>query len=136
MLMEAWDDDNVDVDRLINRIIYGVMHHPAQRDMGEDGARDGRAIMFRSVEEWWNDMGDAAKDEYRQKLSRNGVERGENHKEGVQDTGHGHGCSGKLGMHKQFGSGDTMEDKIASAAAGAIIGGKQISAEPPLREHH
>lgn len=124
-LMQAWDDDNVDIDRLCNRIIAGVLHHPAQREQGEDGAEECRKIMFRSVEQWWRDMDDSQKDDYRRKLSRNGVERGENHKEGVQDTGHGHGCSGKLGMHKQFANDgpQTMEDKIASQAAGAIIGG-------------
>ncbi|KAI1455755.1 Het-C-domain-containing protein [Annulohypoxylon moriforme] len=120
-LMEAWDDESVDVDRLMNRIINGVLHHPAQRDMGEDGARDGRQIMFRSVEEWWNQMDDGAKDEYRQKLSRRGVQNGENHKEGVQDCGHG--CGKPLGMHKNFAQGGTMEDRIAGAAAGAIVGG-------------
>lgn len=123
-IMEAIDDEGADIDRVCSRIIYGVLHHPAQRDQGEDGAREGREIMFRSVEEWWNDMPENAKDEYRNKLSRNGVKNGENHKEGVHDTGHGHGCSGKLSMHKQFGGGDqSVEDKIASAAAGAIIGG-------------
>lgn len=124
-IMEAIDDEGADIDRVCSRIIYGVLHHPAQRDQGQDGAREGREIMFRSVEEWWNDMSDDAKDEYRRKLSRNGVKNGENHKEGVHDTGHGHGCSGKLSMHKQFGGGgdQSVEDKIASAAAGAIIGG-------------
>ncbi|KAI1091564.1 Het-C-domain-containing protein [Rostrohypoxylon terebratum] len=120
-LMEAWDDESVDVDRLMNRIINGVLHHPAQRDMGEDGARDGRQIMFRSIEEWWNELDDGAKDEYRQKLSRRGVKNGENHKEGVQDCGHG--CGKPLGMHKNFAQGGTMEDRIAGAAAGAIMGG-------------
>ncbi|KAI0882288.1 Het-C-domain-containing protein [Annulohypoxylon maeteangense] len=120
-LMEAWDDESIDVDRLMDRIINGVLHHPAQRDMGEDGARDGRQIMFRSVEEWWNQMDDDAKDEYRQKLSRRGVQNGENHKEGVQDSGHG--CGKPLGMHKNFAGGGSMEDRIAGAAAGAIVGG-------------
>lgn len=126
-LMRAWDDDNVVIKRVCSRIIGGVMHHPAQREMGEDGAEKGRELMFQSVEEWWNEMSDDAKEEYRSKLSRNGVKRGENHKEGVQDTGHGHGCGGKLSMHKQFadgeGEGDSMEDRIAGAAAGAILGG-------------
>lgn len=124
-IMEAIDDEGADIDRVCSRIIHGVLHHPAQRDQGQDGAREGREMMFRSVEEWWNDMSDDAKDEYRRKLSRNGVKNGENHKEGVHDTGHGHGCSGKLSMHKQFGQGgdQSVEDKIASAAAGAIIGG-------------
>ncbi|ROW07695.1 hypothetical protein VMCG_03491 [Cytospora schulzeri] len=124
-IMSAWDDDDVVIKHVCSRIIGGVLHHPAQREMGEDGAEECRSLMFRSVEEWWSDMSDDAKDEYRRKLSRSGVKRGENHKEGVQDTGHGHGCGGKLHMHKQFGDGedDTMEDKIAGAAAGAIIGG-------------
>ncbi|KAI2604007.1 Het-C-domain-containing protein [Hypoxylon fragiforme] len=120
-IMDAWDDEGADVDRLMNRIINGVLHHPAQRDMGEDGARDGRKIMFRSVEEWWNEMDDSAKDDYRQKLSRNGVENGENHKEGVEDCGHG--CGKPLGMHKNFAEGGTMEDRIAGAASGAIVEG-------------
>ncbi|CAJ2500550.1 Uu.00g034030.m01.CDS01 [Anthostomella pinea] len=120
-LMEAWDDEGVDIDRLLNRIISGVFHHPAQRGMGEDGARNGREIMFRSVEDWWNEMDDRAKDDYRQKLSRDGVERGENHKEGVEDSGHG--CGKPLGMHKNFAEGGTMEDRIANAAAGAIFEG-------------
>ncbi|KAI1477108.1 Het-C-domain-containing protein [Daldinia eschscholtzii] len=120
-LMEAWDDEGADVDRLLNRIIYGVLHHPAQRDLGEDGARDGRQIMFRSVEEWWNQMDEGAKDEYRQKLSRDGVFNGENHKEGVHDSGHG--CGKPLGMHKNFAEGGSMEDRIASQAASAIVGG-------------
>ncbi|KAJ9133097.1 Het-C-domain-containing protein [Coniochaeta hoffmannii] len=123
-IMEAWDNDNTDVDRLLNRIINGVMHHPAQRDQGEDGARDGRSIMFRTVEEWWNQKDSREQQDYRRKLSREGVERGENHKEGVHDTGHG-SCK-PIGMHKQFGGqggGNTMEDQIATAAAGAIIGG-------------
>lgn len=119
--MEAWDDDGADVDRLMNRIITGILHHPAQRDMGEDGARDGRKIMFRSVEEWWGQLDDGAKDEFRQKLSRDGVQNGENHKEGVHDTGHG--CGGHLGMQKNFAKGGTMEDRIAGAAAGAIVEG-------------
>lgn len=123
-LMDAIDNPSTDIDRTMNRIISGVLHHPAQRDQGEDGARDGRALMFQSVQEWWSGVD---QDDYRRKLSRSGVERGENHKEGVQDTGHGHGCAGKLGMHKQFGGGDSgpqsMEDKIANEAAGAIVSG-------------
>lgn len=120
-IMEAWDDDSVDIDRTLNRIVNGVLHHPAQRHMGEDGAEDGRNIMFRSVEEWWNDMSDDAKDEYRQKLSREGVQNGQNHKEGVHDTGHG--CGKPLGMNKTFHGGGTIEDRIAGAAAGAIFEG-------------
>ncbi|KAI5864905.1 Het-C-domain-containing protein [Durotheca rogersii] len=120
-IMEAWDDDGIDIDRTMSRIVNGILHHPAQRDQGEDGARDGRQIIFRSVEEWWDQIDEGAKDEYRRKLSREGVENGENHREGVHDSGHG--CGKPLGMHKNFAKGGTMEDRIASAAAGAIVGG-------------
>lgn len=120
-LMEAWDDEGVDIRRLNDRIINGILHHPAQRDLGDDGARDGREIMFRTVEEWWSSLGDNSKDDYRRKLSREGVQNGENHKEGVQDSGHG--CGKPLGMHKNFAKGGTFEDRIAGAAAGAIMEG-------------
>lgn len=122
-LMEAWDDEGVDVDRTMDRIINGVMHHPAQREMGDDGARDCREIMMRSVEEWWSELGSQGQDEYRQKLSREGVLNGQNHREGVHDTGHG--CGKPLGMHKNYAGsgGGSIEDQIASNAANAIIGG-------------
>ena len=119
-LMECWDDEGKDVDRTLDTIIYGVLHHPAQRETGSRGANEGRALIFQSVEEWWGGMSDQARDELREKLSRRGVENGQNHKEGVHDTGHG--CGGKLHMHKNYAP-ETMEDKIASAAVGAIMGG-------------
>ncbi|KAF4784077.1 heterokaryon incompatibility protein Het-C [Colletotrichum scovillei] len=122
-LMEAIDNDSVDVNRTLNRIIFGVLHHPAQRDMGDDGAREGRQQIFQFFEEWWNNMDRSQQDDYRRKLSREGVQRGENHKEGVHDTGHGHGCSGKLHMRKQFGEPKNWEDKVADQAAGAILEG-------------
>ncbi|TDZ40278.1 Translation initiation factor IF-2 [Colletotrichum spinosum] len=122
-LMEAIDDENVDVNRTLNRIIFGVLHHPAQRDMGDDGAREGRQKIFQFIEEWWNSMDRSQQDDYRRKLSREGVQRGENHKEGEHDTGHGHGCNGKLHMRKQFGEPKTWEDKVADKAAGAILEG-------------
>ncbi|CAG9989788.1 unnamed protein product [Clonostachys byssicola] len=122
-IMEAIDDESVDVNRLVTRIVNGVMHHPAQREMGDDGAQEGRQQIFQAVQEWWSEMGEDQRQDYRRKLSRRGVQNGENHKEGVYDTGHGHGCSGKLKMQKLYGEPETMEDKIASAAAGAIISG-------------
>ncbi|KAK4252210.1 heterokaryon incompatibility protein Het-C-domain-containing protein [Corynascus novoguineensis] len=122
-IMEAWDDDGVDVDRLLTKIIYGVLHHPAQRNMGPDGAAEGRKLIFGMVREWWEDMSDRQRDEYRRKLSRRGVEKGDNHREGQRDCGHG--CGGKLKMRKNFRNEapKTMEDKIAGAAADAIMGG-------------
>ncbi|CEJ89173.1 Putative Heterokaryon incompatibility protein Het-C [[Torrubiella] hemipterigena] len=122
-LMEAMDDDNVDVNRLCDRIITGVMHHPAQRNMGEDGAREARGQIFESVVDWWRQMDNGQREDYKRKLSRDGVFRGENHKEGVHDTGHGHGCSGKLEMRRLYGEPETVETKIAGAAAQAIFQG-------------
>ncbi|KAF3931050.1 hypothetical protein ABW20_dc0104514 [Dactylellina cionopaga] len=120
-IMQAWDDEGTDINRLMDRIIHGVLHHPAQRNMGDDGADEGRRIMFSSVQEWWGSIGERAQDELRDKISRRGVENGENHKEGVED--HGHGCGKPLGMHKNFAKGGTMEDRIAGMATDAIVGG-------------
>ncbi|KAJ6256476.1 hypothetical protein Dda_8338 [Drechslerella dactyloides] len=120
-IMSAWDDEGTDVNRLMDRIIRGVLHHPAQRDEGDNEAKEGRRIMFSSIEEWWSQMDRGQKDEYRRKLSRRGVENGENHKEGVHDSGHG--CGKPLGMRKNFSGGGTLEDRVASAAADAIVGG-------------
>ncbi|KAH6650075.1 heterokaryon incompatibility protein Het-C-domain-containing protein [Chaetomium tenue] len=122
-IMDAWDDESIDVDQLLNTIIYGVLHHPAQREQGPAGAREGRELIFGMVREWWEDMSEGQREEYRGKLSREGVERGENHREGQTDCGHG--CGGKLKMHKNFRNEEekTMEDRIAGAAADAIMGG-------------
>ncbi|KAL2259125.1 hypothetical protein VTK26DRAFT_7326 [Humicola hyalothermophila] len=122
-LMEAWDDEYADVDRVCTKIIYGVLHHPAQRRMGPDGAEEGRRLIYDTVREWWEDMSEHQRDEYRRKLSREGVEAGHNHKEGQHDCGHG--CGGKLKMRKNFKNAEpeTLEDRIAGAAADAIIGG-------------
>ncbi|KAF3940994.1 hypothetical protein ABW19_dt0209592 [Dactylella cylindrospora] len=117
-IMEAWDDDGKDINKLCDKIIHGVLHHPAQRNEGTD-EKEGRAIMFKSVEEWWNGLSDDAKEEHREKLSREGVEQGRNHRENEHDTGHG--CGKPLGLHKSFGQGGTLEDRIAAAAAGAIM---------------
>ncbi|KAH7319983.1 heterokaryon incompatibility protein Het-C-domain-containing protein [Stachybotrys elegans] len=122
-IMKAIDDEGADVDRLLTRVIYGVLHHPAQRDMGRDGISEGRQRLFGVVKDWWEEKGDNQRDDYRRKLSRRGVQNGENHKEGVHDTGHGHGCVGKLKMQKLYGTPDTLEDKIAGAAADAIVKG-------------
>ncbi|KAK6509652.1 hypothetical protein TWF481_004383 [Arthrobotrys musiformis] len=117
-IMEAWDDDGVDVDRLMTRIVNGVLHHPAQRDQGEDGAEEGRRVMFSSIEEWWNTMPDDVKEEHRRYLSREGVENGENH-QGALDTGHG--CGGPLHMHNNFAKGGSLEDRIAGKVADALV---------------
>ncbi|KAF3180938.1 hypothetical protein TWF751_010153 [Orbilia oligospora] len=117
-IMEAWDDEGVDVDRLMTRIVNGVLYHPAQRDQGEDGAEEGRRVMFSSVEDWWNSMPDDVKEEHRRWLSREGVENGENH-QGQLDTGHG--CGGPLSMHNNFAKGGSLEDRIAGKVADALV---------------
>ncbi|KAK8091337.1 Het-C-domain-containing protein [Apiospora phragmitis] len=123
-LMEAMDDESLSVRRAVDRIIDGVLHHPAHRDQGRHGASEGRQLFFRSVEHWWNDIPPEGQDDYLRRLSREGVLAGENHKEGEWDSGHGHGCLGKLEQHQQHGGGkqkkEEWDDKIAAAAADAI----------------
>lgn len=88
-LIACWDDESIDVDRTLTRIVTGVFHHPALRDYGDDGAADGRRLMFATVQTWWSEKDEQEKDTLRDQLSRDGVEQGRNHKEGVQDHGHG-----------------------------------------------
>lgn len=134
-IVECWDDEGVDVDRTLDRIINGVFHHPAQREQGRDGVSDGRQLMFRIVQEWWESKSDRERDDLRDKLSRDGVENGRNHKEGVHDSGHG--CGKPLGMSKISGgsgggsSSGGQQNKVASnigsgvseAVGGGVLGG-------------
>lgn len=114
-IIACWDDERSDPERTINRIINGIFHHPAQRNMGDDGASDGRQQMFGVVSSWWQGMSQREQQDYRRKLTRDGVMNGENHKEGVHDSGHG--CGKPISMHKQGAGG------ASGGAAGAILGG-------------
>jgi hypothetical protein len=118
-IVACWDDERIDVERTLNRIIYGVLHHPALRDVAPDGAIDGRRGMFQVVEEWWRSQSEREKDGLREQLSRRGVESGRNHKPGVHD--HGHGSAKPLGMTKlNFGNGPSIGSDIAGGALGAL----------------
>ncbi|KAI0391457.1 Het-C-domain-containing protein [Xylariaceae sp. FL0594] len=117
-LMSAWDNDDVDIRSTLDCIVSGVLHHPAQRRMGDEGAKKCRRLMFDSVKEWWSNVDE---DDYRRRLSEEGVKEGENHNKGdVDDCGHG--C-GALKMRKNFGSGGSLEDRIAGKVAGTIVQG-------------
>jgi hypothetical protein len=132
-LMQCWDDEDADVDRTLDRIISGVFHHPALRGSGRDGAADMHHIMFSTVEEWWGEKNDEERDILRDQLSRDGVLEGRNHKDGVQDCGHG--CGKPLALPKSqsssgggHGSVDSGIENLASEAVGGgalggIIGG-------------
>lgn len=138
-IVQCWDDTNVDAERTIQRIITGVFHHPAQRGYGNDGASDGRKIMFGTVERWWRELSERAKDDLRDKLSREGVESGRNHKEGVHDKGHG--CGKPIGMANDFSSlsksgkgggqfqevgnqaGKMASEAVGGGALGGLVGG-------------
>lgn len=111
-LIECWDDEKADVDRTLTRIINGVLHHPAQREKGEDGAVEGRKAMFRVMEEWWGGKDDREKDTLRKQLSRDGVLKGHNHKEGVHDSGHG--CGKPISLPKASGSAPTGASSVLS----------------------
>ncbi len=118
-LIACWDDEQINVDRTLTRIINGVFNHPALRDHGDDGAADGRRLMFGVVEQWWAEKGEHEREILRDQLSRDGVEKGRNHKAGVHDKGHG--CGKPLGMptYKTAGS----SGAVGGPAAEAILGG-------------
>lgn len=113
-LISCWDDERIDLDRTLTRIIQGVFHHPNLRDFGNDGAVDGRRLMFGVVQEWWGSKDEEERYVLRDQLSRDGVEQGRNHKEGVHDTGHG--CGKPLGM-------PTTKTANSSGALGGLAGG-------------
>ena len=117
-LIAAWDDERIDVNRTLTRVINGVFHHPALRRYGDDGAVDGRQAMFSVVEQWWGHKDERERQELRYKLSREGVQNGQNHKEGVQDRGHG-SCK-PLGM-------PTTRTATSSGAIGGISASSVLS---------
>lgn len=129
-IMECWDNEDVDPERTLDRIISGVFHHPVLRDYGEDGAVDMRRIMFGTVQEWWEQKSGDEQDVLRGQLSRDGIREGLNHKEGVNDCGHG--CGKPLTLHKEgrSSSGETSDPStsafgqaVGDAAGGGAIGG-------------
>lgn len=139
-IVECWDNERVDADRTIQRIVTGVFHHPALREYGDDGARDGRNLMFGVVEGWWRQKSEREREDLRDKLSRNGVEQGRNHKEGVHDTGHG--CGKPLGMANNFGGksgaanplGDVLGGVTQALGSGQSSGGHGGRQQEPFHE--
>lgn len=117
-IIACWDDERIDANRTLSRIVNGVFHHPALRDYGDDGAVDGRRLMFGVVQNWWGQKDERERAIMRDQLSRDGVEQGRNHKEGVQDTGHG--CCKPLGMPTSKTA--SSSGAIGGPAAGAILG--------------
>ncbi|KAJ5312921.1 hypothetical protein PENANT_c018G06600 [Penicillium antarcticum] len=125
-LMQCWDDEDADIDRTLDRIISGVFHHPALREYGNDGAEDIRQTMFSTVEKWWSEKGDEERDVLRDQLSRDGVYEGKNHKDGVQDCGHG--CGKPLALHQSQGQSSSVGGQQSSSSgieglASQAIGG-------------
>ncbi|KAI4186641.1 MAG: hypothetical protein L6R41_003356 [Letrouitia leprolyta] len=117
-LIACWDDERIDIDRTITRIVNGVFHHPSLRDYGNDGAVDGRRLMFSVVEQWWGSKDERELQILRDQLSRDGVEEGRNHKPGVHDSGHG--CGKPLGMPTTKTA--QSSGAIGGLAAGGVLG--------------
>jgi hypothetical protein len=107
-IVQCWDGE-ADAEEVIDRIIDGVFHHPAVPQGRVRGSERCRSIMFKTVEEWWRNQPD--QDDLRRKLSRRGVQNGENHKPGVQDKGHG--CCKPIGMANDFSGGNVGGNKQA-----------------------
>ena len=116
-LIGCFDNDRIDVERTLNRIINGVFHHPALRDHGDDGAVDGRRLMFAVMQQWWGQKDERERVIMRGQLSREGVEQGRNHV-GGEDSGHG--CGKPLGMPTNKSARNS--GTIGGAGAGAILG--------------
>ncbi|KAF3002443.1 hypothetical protein E8E13_004468 [Curvularia kusanoi] len=100
-VVECWDGQ-ADPEETISRIIDGVFHHPAALRGNVRGSDQCRNIMYGTVKSWWDGQSERSKDDLRQKLSRRGVQNGDNHKPGVEDKGHG--CCKPLGMANDFGN--------------------------------
>jgi hypothetical protein len=101
-----------------------VFHHPACVTAHQDrSVVRGRQIMFDTVRDWWQR---ANQDDLRDRLSRQGVESGENHK----GSDKGHGCGKPLGMANNFAkAGRSNNPQIQQATdqvgklAGEAVGG-------------
>lgn len=78
-IVECWDGQ-ADAEETISRIIDGVFHHPACLRGNIRGSDQCRNIMYGTVKSWWDSHSERSKDELRQKLSRRGVQNGDNHK--------------------------------------------------------
>ncbi|PVI06738.1 Het-C-domain-containing protein [Periconia macrospinosa] len=129
-IVACWDGE-ADPEQTIDTIIRGVFHHPAQELDRQDPAARGREIMFNVVDEWWQSQGERQRRELREKLSREGVENGQNHSGEID---HGHGCGKPLGAANNFfGSGskkggsnnqfDEVSNQAGKMASEAVGGG-------------
>lgn len=123
-IVKCWDGE-ADPEQTIDRIVNGVFHHPAcVRASRDQEVVRGRQLMFDTVRQWWESQRDQR--ELIRKLSREGVQRGENHKPGQHDKGHG--CGKPLGMANNLPggsggrSGNNQQIQQASDQAGKLVG--------------
>jgi len=135
-IVQCWDGQ-ADPEQTIDRIIQAVFHHPACVGATRDRTvAQGRQIMFDTVGQWWNNQN---KQSLRRKLSREGVENGQNHKADVHDKGHG--CGKPLGMANNISSfggkggsnpqiqqatdqvGKLAGEAVGGGALGGLVGG-------------
>ncbi|KAI4631693.1 uncharacterized protein J4E87_002399 [Alternaria ethzedia] len=144
-VVQCWDGE-ADPEETIDRIIKGVFHHPAvaaaERNhggRGDRGVQECHQIMFDTVGKWWSSKDRRAQEEFRDQLSRDGVQNLRNHKENVHDKGHG--CGKPLGMANNFGSsggqggvnpqiqqasdhvGKLAGEAVGGGALGGLVGG-------------
>jgi hypothetical protein len=144
-VVKCWDGE-ADPEETIDRIIKGVFHHPAvaaaerrHGGRGDRGVEQCHKIMFDTVGKWWDSKDESAKAEFRNQLSRDGVQNLRNHKKNVHDKGHG--CGKPLGMANNFGSsggqggvnpqiqqasdhvGKLAGEAVGGGALGGLVGG-------------
>ena len=129
LIMQAWDDERIDIGSTLNNII-AVLHHPALRTYPY-GPHPCREAMFEVVRKWWqNEKSESERQMLRYGLSVEGIQAGANHKEG-HDTGSGsvgYAPITKLATTQKdrglsLGSGTGSFLGVAGAFSGAALGG-------------
>lgn len=103
LIVSAWEDTGKDANQICDEILQ-IFHHPALRDGGKQGQR----VMYETVENWWNEKDDEAKEHLKQALSRDGVREGKNHEGEDPNPGPG-GCGHSHGGMK--GSGGSSQQR-------------------------
>ncbi|KAF2127954.1 Het-C-domain-containing protein [Dothidotthia symphoricarpi CBS 119687] len=136
-VVKCWDGE-ADSERTIDLIINAVFHHPACVRTQDREVSQGRQIMFDTVRQWWESHDRQQQRSLTQKLSREGVQNGENHRGDVSDKGHG--CCKPLGMANDFSgvsggksnqqaqqvgnqAGKFASEAVGGGALGGLVGG-------------
>lgn len=121
LIVSAWEDNDKDSNQICDEILQ-IFHHPALRDSGKQGQR----AMYETVENWWNEKDNDAKEHLKQALSKDGVREGKNHEgddpnPGPGGCGHSHG--GMKGSGASSHQNQSRNEEQSSYGGGGSSGG-------------